>query len=399
MIPDGWSVQTIDDIAKVSSGGTPSRNNPSYWGGDVPWVTTTEVQNCEIHESDVREYISEKGLNNSSAKIFPKNTILLALIGQGKTRGQVALLRFPATTNQNCAGIILNKGNDPDFYFNYLLSKYEVIRRLSNNAGQSNLSGKLVKSIKVPVPPTKEQTKIANILTTWDKAIETVENLIENSRAQKKALMQQIFKEDSKWNNFNLGDVCTFQRGKELSKEKVAPEGKFMCVLYGELYTVYEEIIHVIKSRTNYDEGVLSESGDVLIPSSTTTSGIDLANATSIKEDNVKLGGDIIILRTKKNTVDPDFLAYYLTHHKKHEIARLTQGITIIHLYGKDLKFLKISLPSLTHQRNVAELLINLDNQRLALQHQLGKFKEEKKAIMQQLLTGKRRVSLLKGAN
>ncbi|CAG1021491.1 partial Type-1 restriction enzyme EcoKI specificity protein, partial [Patescibacteria group bacterium] len=167
-VPEGWEIKTIEEIAKVTSGGTPSRDVPSFWDGTIPWIRTTDVQNCKINETDVQEFITEEGLKNSSAKYVPKNTILLAMIGQGKTRGQVAILKFKATTNQNCAAIIYDDNQYPEYHFNYLLSQYQNIRNLSNSAGQSNLSAGLIKPIKVPVPPLAEQEKIAEILTTWD---------------------------------------------------------------------------------------------------------------------------------------------------------------------------------------------------------------------------------------
>jgi len=109
MVPDGWKVEKLCDIAVVTSGGTPSRNIENYWGGTIPWVRTTEVQNCHINVNDVQEYISLEGMKHSAAKILPENTLLLAMIGQGKTRGQVALLKFEAACNQNSAAIILNE--------------------------------------------------------------------------------------------------------------------------------------------------------------------------------------------------------------------------------------------------------------------------------------------------
>lgn len=158
MVPKGWDVRPLADIAQVTSGGTPSRTKPEYWlNGTVPWIRTTEVQNCILNPDDTQEYISEVGLKNSSAKLVPAGTVLLAMIGQGKTRGQVALLKFEATSNQNCAAIIFNNDQEPVFHFNFLLSQYKNIRGMSNSAGQSNLSGALVKAIKVPVPPLPEQ--------------------------------------------------------------------------------------------------------------------------------------------------------------------------------------------------------------------------------------------------
>ena len=133
MVPNGWSKKELGDIAHITSGGTPSREKIEYWAnGTIPWIRTTEVQNCVLNLNDTKEFITELGLKKSSAKLVPAGSILLAMIGQGKTRGQVALLNFEASTNQNCAVIILNADNDPVFYFNYLLSQYENIRGASN---------------------------------------------------------------------------------------------------------------------------------------------------------------------------------------------------------------------------------------------------------------------------
>ncbi|MFM5177944.1 restriction endonuclease subunit S [Aeromonas caviae] len=167
-----------------------SRTNESYWNGNIPWVTTAEVQ-FKIIE-DTAEKITEEGLANSSAKLFPVDTILIAMYGQGKTRGQVAKLGIEASTNQACAAIILKAGYHVDYYYQFLISQYDNIREMANSGGQENLSGGIVKSIKVPVPPLPEQKKIAQILSTWDRAISTTEQLLANSQQQKKALMQQL---------------------------------------------------------------------------------------------------------------------------------------------------------------------------------------------------------------
>ena len=129
-----------------------------------------------------------------------------------------------------------------------------------------------------------------------------------------------------------------------------------------------------------------------MIPSSTTTSGLDLANATAVLEDNVLLGGDINILRPKKK-ISASFFSHLLTHIKKHEIASRAQGITIIHLYASDLKDIRVSIPSdLFEQQEIAAVLSTADQEITALQQKIDALKHEKKALMQQLLTGKRRI-------
>ena len=139
MLHEGWHRSTLGEIARISSGGTPDRSEPAYWGGAVPWVTTGEIQFNTITGSNER--ITEAGLKNSSAKLFPPGTLLMAMYGQGKTRGQVAKLGIEAATNQACAAILLHDGHDPAFFLHYLASQYDPIRELGNAGTQQNLNG------------------------------------------------------------------------------------------------------------------------------------------------------------------------------------------------------------------------------------------------------------------
>ncbi len=192
-----------------------------------------------------------------------------------------------------------------------------------------------------------------------------------------------------------MGKVCILLKGRGLSKNDLINTGKNKCILYGQLYTIYQEIISKVKSKTNVNNGVLSKKGDVFIPGSTTTTGIDLANATVLFEDNVLLGGDINILRIKDPDIyDPSFLAFYLTHIKKHEIASHTQGITIVHLYGRNLKKIGLELPSVEKQREIAHLLIYSKKEINFYNSIIDKYKEQKKSLIQKLLSGKWRVNL-----
>lgn len=133
MLPEGWRRSTLGQIARITSGGTPARAEPSYWGGSIPWVTTGEIEFNTI--TDTAEKITEVGRKNSSAKLFPPGTLLLAMYGQRKTRGQVAKLWIEATTNQNPAAILLDDGHDPDFYFQFLSWQYDSIRDFGHSGG------------------------------------------------------------------------------------------------------------------------------------------------------------------------------------------------------------------------------------------------------------------------
>ena len=125
VIPIDWQVKRIGELALVGSGGTPSRKNPAYWGGSIPWVTTSQIDFGSIESAD--QFISELGLENSAAKLLPKGTLLLALYGQGKTRGKVAVLGIEAATNQACASISLSSNVSRDYVLHFLVSRYEAL--------------------------------------------------------------------------------------------------------------------------------------------------------------------------------------------------------------------------------------------------------------------------------
>lgn len=158
----GWVVKRIGDITTVGSGGTPSRQEPSYFEGEIPWVKTTEV-NGEIINS-TEENITQDGLKNSSCKIYPKDSVLIAMYGQGKTRGQVGILGVEATTNQACAVISPCKSLNPIFLFNYLKLSYNELRSLGRGGNQENLNKGMIEDFLVIIPPMNTQIKFNNLI-------------------------------------------------------------------------------------------------------------------------------------------------------------------------------------------------------------------------------------------
>ena len=251
------------------------------------------------------------------------------------------------------------------------------------------------------IPPVNEQKTIASLLEKWDTAIEKTEALIEAKEKRFKWLLKTLIsdqQDNPEWQQMKLGEICKVLKGQGLSKSSIRENGKNKCILYGQLYTVYPEIIDKVISKTNINKGISSKIGDILIPGSTTTKGIDLANATALFEENVLLGGDINILRAltalKENVYDSSFLAYQLTHSKKREIARYTQGITIVHLYGKDLRNLTLSLPDIKKQRQIVKTLNTAQKEITLLKQLTEQYRTQKRGLMQKLLTGKWRIPI-----
>lgn len=187
-----WIEAPLGELFETKSGGTPDRANKDYWNGSIPWVTTSLVDFNIITAAD--EFISEAGLENSSAKLFPKGTVLIAMYGQGKTRGKVALLGIEATTNQACAAILPRDDIDPVFTFASLCGRYDEMRSLSNSGGQENLSQDLIRELPFRYPQDRaEQTKIVGCLSSLDAQIAKETDKLDAFKAHKGGLVQQLF--------------------------------------------------------------------------------------------------------------------------------------------------------------------------------------------------------------
>ena len=180
----------VQELTDVCSGGTPDRNNAEYWeGGTIPWVKTTELQNNVINIVD--EHITEKGLADSSAKLVPAGSILIAMYGQGKTRGMTAYLGIEASTNQACACILPTEKIDMVFMWQYFVNSYNELRNLAKGSNQANLNAGMIKSFPVPVPPIELQKQYSAFVAQADKSKFAAQQALADLTATQKALMRQ----------------------------------------------------------------------------------------------------------------------------------------------------------------------------------------------------------------
>lgn len=184
-----WEWKRLEEIATITSGSTPSRQHPEYWNGGIPWVTTGELATSPILKTV--ETISEVGREKASLRKYSKGTLLMAMYGQGKTRGTVSILGIDATINQACAAIS-TQSNDTMFLFYQLQYRYESIRRLSNVGSQENLNAEIIASISIPLPSLKTQRRIAAILAAADREIDGLAHEIDAWKEKRKALSQLL---------------------------------------------------------------------------------------------------------------------------------------------------------------------------------------------------------------
>lgn len=158
-IPDGWRWTTIGSLFKVAVGSTPSRGNSAYWGGNVPWVSSGEVSFARI--SSTRESITVDSITNPETRIHPPGTVMIAMIGEGRTRGQAAILDIPAAHNQNCASIRVSEtAIVPEFVYYFLMARYEETRKEASGGNQPALNKGKVQNLEIPIPPLGTQRNI-----------------------------------------------------------------------------------------------------------------------------------------------------------------------------------------------------------------------------------------------
>lgn len=391
--PEGWELRLLGELATIFSGGTPNRKNPEYWDGDIPWITTTLIDGSEIFEAN--EFITQNGLKGSSAKWCKAGTILMAMYGQGKTRGKVALLGIDATINQACAAIELSELCSKEYVLHLLFSKYEQIRELSNSGGQENLSSGIIKRLEVLIPPKKEQIIIAKVLSDTNALITEFGELIAKKQAIKTATMQQLLTGRTRLPQFSKHSDGTL-KGHRSSELGAIPED-WQVVPFKNVLT--------IKHGKNQKE-VESPSGQYPIYAT----GGQIGNATSFLFDKPS------VLIGRKGTIDKPRYAetpfwtvdtLFYSEIKKDFCVKFiyykfcmidwmqyNEASGVPSLNAHTIENVLVTLPNLEEQTAIASILSDMDDELKALEQKLAKTRDLKQGMMQQLLTGRIRLPL-----
>lgn len=375
---------TLGRIAKITSGGTPERSNAAYWNGNIPWVKTAQIQNCTIADNDIDEWITQAGLEQSSARMIPKGTILMAMYGQGKTRGQVAILGIDATINQACAAILLKTGVDRDYVFQQLRYRYDSIRALSNTGSQENLNAELIREVAFPLPSQNEQQRVAEVLGTWDTAIEKTEQLI----AAKSHLLSHL-----REHHLTKPKQSKLIKVKSATRESTARNGRRLG---------RDAIMAVTKQvglRPMREETIAAaiERYKVVRPQAFAYNPMRLnigSIAISSFDDDVLVSPDYVVFECDEKELLPG----YLNHLRRtrlwasHFEAAGSGGVRI-RIYYDDLGAFAFPLPPLAEQARVLVALDTAVEEIETLERYLAALQKQKRGLMQKLLTGQWRVT------
>lgn len=370
---DGVEVKwkTLGNLAiKITSGGTPDTKKTEYWeNGAIPWMSSGEVNLKTISETE--KFITEAGLKNSSAKLVPENSVVMALAGQGKTRGQVARTRIELTTNQSLAALIFDeKKVSSDYIFHFLETQYENLRQISSgNSGRGGLNLQMISAYKVPIPcpenPEKSlaiQSEIVRILDAFTALTAELTAELTARKKQYNYYRDQLLsfdEEQVEWKT--LGDLFDFKNGINKEKEFFGRGDKI--INFTDVFKknkLYEDSIAGKVVTHNSDlERFSCKKGDVFFTrTSETKDEIGYASVLLSDMDACVFSGFLIRARPIANNLLPEYCAYcFSSKDIRNKIVASSNMTTRVTTTGTALSKIKIPIPSLERQLQISQVL------------------------------------------
>ena len=379
-----WCVSTIGEQFDLYSGNTPSRLNKEHFEGNVNWITSGELK--EHYISDTKEKISEDAATANNLKLLHPGTFVIAIYGleADGVRGTGSITCKESTISQACMAFTQKGDVKNEFLYSWYKKHGNIIGiKYAQGTKQQNLSYDILEKFHIAYPSQDEQDKLIKFISLLDERIASQSKLIEDLKKLKSAIIVEHYRQTEK-NEVCVADLGNHFNVGNLAKDDLSETGK-PCIIYGELFTTYGEIISQIESHTNKTEGmILSKKGDLLFPSSTTVDAVSLIAPSVINVDNVILGGDMFGIHINHN-YNTQYLSYYFNHIAKKQLAKFAKGSTIIHLHYTDIEKAKLLLPSLEEQNRMAKCLVALDKKVSVEQNLLSSLTCQKSYLLQQM--------------
>lgn len=396
-LPVGWKYKKLSELCKTGAGGTPLKSHKDYYvNGNIPWLRSGEVNNRSITKSEL--FITEKGLNNSSAKLFPKNSVLVAMYGA--TAGQVGILGFECSTNQAVCGIFPNDNIIPEFiYYKFLEGKEALVKQAVGGA-QPNISQIKIKNTLIPDISLAEQKQIVAILDKAFAAIDTAkanaQQNLQNAKELFESYLQNVFEnKGDDWEGKKWGDLCHFVRGPfggSLKKSMFKESG---YVVYEQKHAIHN---HFNQLRYFIDEKKFNEMkrfevkpGDIIM----SCSGVTLGRVAIIP-DNIPKGiiNQALLKLTPEKEVYVEFIKHWLR-------SNIFQTIIFKHSGGaaipnvpaaKILKEIIIPIPNIKEQKRIVKeielTLIQTKKLEDIYTKKIADLEEMKKSVLQKAFSG-----------
>ena len=369
LCPDGVEYKRIGDFAVCFPGATPKTTHPEYWeNGTIPWMSSGEVNQEEVTFTEKK--ITPKGYDETSTKMVPVGTVVIALAGQGKTRGKVAITRIPLCTNQSLCAIVVDETVISKYLFHYLRSQYARIREISSGDGtRGGLNLKMIKAYVVPVPPIEVQEEIVRILDSYTEKIdELIQNLMTEITARKTQYnyyRDKLLKAETNAHKYKLGEIATVTKlaGFEFTNYVTYSENGNIIALRGLNVKNGRLDLHDVKYVDKSDFSKLERSklhiGDMLFTYVGTVGQVAIVD----EEDKYYLAPNVALIRCDKEVLLPQYMKYYFqtTQFWDKQIRRLLQSSSMQNIPMEKIRKFEIAVPPLDVQNRIVNVLDNFE--------------------------------------
>ena len=375
IIPQEWEVRPLNYLGAICSGGTPDTEVAEYWNGDIAWCTPSDITKLDtkyIESTEVK--ITAKGLKESSATLLPPRSIVVCTRA---TIGTAAICNTEIATNQGFKNIIPNEKTNPEWLYYIIIYSKPRLVRLGCGSTFLEVSKKDFSRFKIVVPPLAEQRKIAEVLGVWDEAIEKQARLIEKLALRKRGLMQRLLSAKLRlpgfsepWKKVKLGDVAELYEPQTIQCEDLSQTG---YPVYGAngLIGYYNNYNH------EYPQVVITCRG----------SSCGTVNFTPGK---CWITGNAMVLNVDNNRDVNKSFFYYLISNSS--FVNLISGSGQPQIVRQPLLKFELRIPPLKEQTAIAEVLTAADREIDLAKEKLERLRRQKRGLMQQLLTGKKRI-------
>jgi len=384
------SEKKIGDVFKVTSGGTPSRKKQEYYkNGTIPWVKTGDLKGKYANEP--KEYITELALANSSAKIFPKNTVLLAMYGA--TIGACSILKIAAATNQACGAILPSEKCDHVYLYYYLKSINKELISKGVGGAQPNISGGIIKSTKIPLPPLSQQKKIAAILDAADAYRQKTKALIFKYDELTQSLFLNMFGDPFKGDVSPLKNNISIVGGYAFKSNDFIKEG-LPLIKIGTVNKGYFEIDNFSFLPKSYLSKYLKwnvKSGDILMSLTGTVGKDDYGNVEKATDhyENYLLNQRVAKLEPSNDVYLKDFLFGMFSNNKtKKELTKISRGVRQANISNRDIENLKMITPSVENQKLYISAVASIEAQKAQAQASLAQAEDLFNSLLQRAFKG-----------
>lgn len=353
LCPNGVEYKKIDEVAECLAGATPKTSIPAYWeNGTIPWMSSGEVNNKVIYKTGAK--ITQKGYESCSTKMVPPNTVVVALAGQGKTRGTVAITRIELCTNQSLCSIITTSELLPDFLYHYLNGQYNKLRDISSGDGtRGGLNLKMIKNFWVPVPPLEVQREIVRILDHFTELTSELTAELTARKKQYEHYRDRLLIQGDKAVWMTLGDIGKVSMCKRIMKAETSSQGEVPFFKIGTFGKEPDAYITREKFEEYREKFSFPQKGDVLISAAGTIGRTVIYDGKPAYYQD----SNIVWLDNDESKVINKYLYYYY----QLQPWAVSTGGTIARLYNDNISKAKIAVPPLDEQHRIVSILDRFD--------------------------------------